>query len=127
MAYALYTTAQTASQASATTLQIGAILGVCNTPLQIYDMRLVSKLHCHIRHRQKQKGLRRIDEAPFMLYITCGLVAVCELVVRTEHICDFVLVEFHHVFACLAAVLTWIEILGVKCESLAHTGGECKT
>ncbi len=35
MAHALYATAQTAPRTTVTTSQIGAIQGVCNTPLQL--------------------------------------------------------------------------------------------
>ena len=57
----------------------------------------------------------------------CGLVAVGKFVVRTENVDDFVLVKLNHIFASLAAILTRIEIFGMKSECLANACRERKT
>lgn len=77
---------------------------------------------------QAQKKIRLRNEAkPDLISLFLNLlVAVCEFVVRTKHIGDFVLVKFNHIFASLTTILARIEIFGVKSESFTYTGSKCK-
>ena len=63
-----------------------------------------------------------------LLYAAClRLVAVSELVVRTEHVSDLVLVHLLHEVTCRTAVLTGIEFTRFVVEYLTYGSSEGET
>lgn len=50
-----------------------------------------------------------------------------EFVVRTKHILDLLFVHFSHVGTCNLAVLTWIKVIRMICQSLTNAGSVSQT
>lgn len=52
---------------------------------------------------------------------------LCQLVVRTEHVKDFVLIQFFHVVASRTKILTWVKFCRFFSKSLADSSSHSQT
>ncbi len=52
---------------------------------------------------------------------------LCQFIVRTEHVDDFVLVQFFHVVTSRTKILTWVEFCRFFSEHLTYSSSHSQT